>query len=169
MNCSNSFSFSTNGQGNFLPPDVKTWLSGTEQFWVFDKVLTSTFEITGFKNINIHGGKVVGIVTSLNSAALGGAIVEDWGVSIKLNGQIPLVSARSTGVNDWSITTDGPNSNIFEVSKFNTCFEFSSPFQSVRNIQLTNFRASGNGGQTVNNVNIYWNFNFIFYYSYEGE
>jgi hypothetical protein len=41
--------------------------------------------------------------------------------------------------------------------------------QSVTSISLEDTYASGYGGQTAGNINLYWNLNFIVYYKFEGE
>jgi hypothetical protein len=169
MDCLRSFSFSVDGQSNFVPPDVKTWLAGAQEYWTFQRALTSSYIVRGFKNIDVYGVKVVGGVTTLKTAALGGAITEDWFVSVKLNGQLPLLGGTAGVPNDWSITTDGPLSSTYEVSKFNSSFMLESPIKSVIDISLTNFKAIGFGGQTALNINLAYNFNFIIYYKFEGE
>lgn len=170
MDCLQSFSFSSQANSNFTGGQVKTWLAGAQEFWAVDASLSSTFNVAGFKNINIHGVDVIGTFSTLNAAALGGCVIEDWGIQILLNGQIPLVSGNIvTSPNQWAISNSGAFAKIFEVSKFNSSFKLSSPFQSVQTIQLLNLRANGYGGQTTGNINLYWNLNFVFHYSYEGE
>ena len=170
MDCLNSFSFATIGQSNYSGSSVKTWTAGAQEYWALDVSQSSYFDISGFKNINIHGVDVVGTVQTLPQATNGGVVLEDWGVQVFLDGQIPLVSGDiRTTPNQWSITNAGAFAKIFEVGRYSNSFKFSSPFQSVKSVSLLNLRANGYGGQTVNNVNIYWNLNFIFHYSYEGE
>lgn len=170
MDCLQSFSFSTQANSNFSGGQVKTWLAGAQEFWAVDVSLSSTFNIEGYKNINIHGVDVIGTFSTLQAATLGGCVVEDWGVQVLINGQIPLVSGTiQASPNQWSINNSSAFAKVFEVSKFNSSFRLSSPFQSVKSVQLINLRSNGYGGQTVGNVNLYWNLNFVFHYSYEGE
>ena len=169
MECLRSFSFQAGGQSNFTGPDVKTWLLGVQEYWTFQRAQLSTFIPEGFKNIDVYGVKVLGGVTTLKTAPVGGAITEDWFVEIELNGQLPLLGGRLGIIDDWNIQTNGPLSKNFELSKFNSSFMFESPIKSVQTIGLTNFKAIGYGGQTANNVNLAYNFNFIVYYKFEGE
>lgn len=170
MDCLNSFSFSTSGNSNYSGGQVKTWFVGAQEFWAVDASQSSYFDIAGFKNINIHGVDVIGGITTLTSAPTGGVVVDDWRVQVIIDGQIPLVSGSiRTAPNQWAIDNSSSFAKIFEVGKYSNSFKFSSPFQSVKNVGLLAIKANGSGGQTAGNVNLYWNLNFVFHYSYEGE
>jgi len=170
MECINSFSFNTDGNSNFSGGQVKTWTAGAQEFWTVDASQSSFFDISGFKNINIHGVDVIGGITTLTGAALGGCVVEDWRISVIIDGQIPLVSGTiRTSPNQWAIDNSSSFAKIFELGRYSNSFRFSSPFQSVKNVGLLGIKANGSGGQTAGNVNLYWNLNFIFHYTYEGE
>lgn len=169
MDCLKSFSFSSQANNNYTGGEVKTWTTGAQEYWAVDSTFSSTFNIQGFKNINVYGVDVIGTFSTLNGATLGGCVIEDWGIQILLNGQIPLVSGQIVNSpNQWSISNSGAFSKVFEVSKFNSGFRLSSPFESVKSVQLINLRANGFGGQTSGNINLYWNLNFVFHYQYEG-
>lgn len=170
MECLNSFSFSTSGNSNYTGGNVKTWLLGAQEFWAVDASQSSYFDITGFKNINIHGVDVIGGITTLTAAPAGGCVVEDWRVQVIIDGQIPLVSGQiRTAPNQWAIDNSSAFAKIFELGKFSNSLKFSSPFQSVKNVGLLAIKANGSGGQTAGNINLYWNLNFVFHYTYEGE
>jgi hypothetical protein len=169
MACIKNFNFSSNVNTNFTGSDVKTWLLGSQEFWQVDKLINSQFNIQGYKNINIHGLKVVGTIQTLTGSALGGVTVEDWGVSVIIDGQLPLISGVIQTPNDWSIQIGGNSEKTFELGKYNSCVKFESPFESVTNVRITNIKANGYGGQTTGNVNLLWRLNFIFDYSFEGE
>jgi len=170
MDCLKSFSFVSNGNSNYTGGDVKTWTLGVQEYWAVDDNQTSHFDIKGFKNINIHGIDLIGGMTTLVGAPSGGVVIEDWRIGIRINGQIPLISGEvRTSPNDWSIDATSNSVQIFELGKFCNSVKFSSPFQSVKNIDVITIKANGYGGQTIGNINLYWNLNFVFYYSYEGE
>lgn len=170
MECLNSFSFSTSGNSNYTGSNVKTWTAGSEEYWSLDAAQSSYFDITGFKNINIHGVDVIGGISTLPGAASGGVVLEDWRVQVFINGQIPLVSGSiRTSPNQWSIDNSSAFAKIFEVGRYSNSVRFSSPFQSVKDVGLLGIKANGYGGQTGGNVNLYWNLNFVFHYTYEGE
>jgi hypothetical protein len=170
MDCLQSFSFSTSGNSNYTGGNVKTWLLGAQEYWAVDAAQSSYFDITGFKNINIHGVDVIGGITTLTSAPAGGCVVEDWRVQVIIDGQIPLVSGQiRTAPNQWAIDNSSAFAKIFELGKFSNSLKFSTPFQSVKNVGLLAIKANGSGGQTAGNINLYWNLNFVFHYTYEGE
>jgi hypothetical protein len=171
MDCLRSFSVVTSGNANFAPPAVKTWTLGAQEFWQVNESLTSYFVIQGFKNINIFGVDVIGSVYTLTSAPLiGGCVVSDWSVRVDIDGQIPLIGGViDTVPDDWSIDTSSSFVRQFPLGRFTNSVKFSSPFESVRRVGLLGLNANGTGGQTINNVNLAWHFNFVFHYKFEGE
>ena len=170
MDCLKSFSIHTASNSTFSGAQVKTWLSGVETFFQCEPSLDSTFTIQGFKNINIFGVDVIGFVNSIPSAPTAGAIVEDWTIRLRINGQIPFVSGEVVAApNDWGIVTSGNPARTFAIGKYNNSLKFASPFQSVASIQLLQLISQGYGAQTAGNINLSWNLNFVFYYNYEGE
>jgi len=170
MDCLKSFSIATSGNTNFTGGNVKTWTLGLQEFWEVDDNLTSYFVIQGFKNINIFGVDVIGGITTLTGAPLGGCVVEDWRVTVDIDGQIPLIGGVIDAIPDnWSIQTTSNFARRFPLGRYSNSVRFSSPYESVSRVGLINIAANGSGGQTVGNVNLRWDLNFIFHYKFEGE
>jgi hypothetical protein len=170
MNCIQSFSFTSSANDNFVAPDLLAWTApGGMPYFQVDKNYISTFNIQGFKNVNIFGVDVIGdfqpLITTVNPA-----IVSDWQIRMRLNGQMPLISGNITAApNGWSLTQGIPQSQIFTLSRFKTSFKLESPIQSVTSIQLDNLKINGIGPNSLLTVNVSWNLQFIVYYQYEGE
>jgi hypothetical protein len=171
MDCLRSFNFSTRTNGNFTT-GVKTWNTGSNNhFWSADiSSLSSTYNIEGFKNINVFGIDAIGSIQTLTAAGLGGVIVNDWNIDITLNGQRPIIGGNVTAVpNSYSLSTTAVANNVFPISKYSNSIKFAEPFQSVTSIELGGTTASGFGWETSTNINLLWQFNFIVHYKYEGE
>ena len=169
MDCLRSFSFLSSANESTGVLEFKTWGVAPQNYWQYrsDSQL-STFNIRGFKNINIYSVEAQGIVSSLFSSSEN-VIVTDWDFSIQVNGQNPLISGDITAApNNFSIQTQALNPN-FVIGKYSPKFCFESPIQSASSIQITQLRASGIGAQSLININIAWAVNFIVYYKYEGE
>jgi len=171
MSCLKSFNFNANANSNFTGAQVKTWSTvGGPQYWVINTGLLSTFNIQGFKNVNIHKFEVIGNVQTLVGAPNGGVIVEDWDWIIFLNGQQPLISGNITASpNQFNIGLGPVIGNTYEIGKYSPCVTLSSPIESVKSIQIQSLKAQGYGGETAGNVNVSWDVQFIFHYTYEGE
>lgn len=170
MDCLQSFSFTSSANDNFVAPDLLTWTApGLMPYWQVDKNYISTFNIQGFKNVNIYGIDVIGdfqpLITTVNPA-----IVSDWQITMRINGQMPLVSGNITAApNGWSLTQGIPQSQTFTLNRFKTFFKLESPIQSAISIELNNLKINGIGPNNLLNVNVSWNLQFIVYYQYEGE
>ena len=171
MECLRSFNFLASGQSNYTGADVKTWFVGAQEFWSYTRSLSlSTFNIEGFKNVNVYGIDVIGNVSTLPQAVLGGCIPSDWSISLTVNGFVPLVGGFVTVTpNDYSMTIDQANIKSFDLGRYKTKFSLGSPIESVKSISISNLSANGSGGQTAGNLNLQYNFNVIVYYKYEGE
>jgi len=170
MDCLKSFTIATSGNSNFTGTDVKTWTLGLQEFWEVDRNLTSYFVIQGFKNINIFGVDVIGSVSTLKQSSNGGVIVEDWRVRVDIDGQIPLIGGVVDLVPDnWSIQTTSNFVKEFSLGRYSNSVRFSSPYESVRRVGLIGLNSSGYGGQTIGNVSLRWDLNFVFHYKFEGE
>jgi len=169
MDCLRSFNFVAQGQANFVAPDVKTWFVGAQEFWAFERNGSSTFTPRGFKNINVFGIDLVGNIGTQVVPLLGGCIPTDWNATIRINGQLPFIGNVIAPTNDFNFDASSPNSNIFALGRYNPNVKFESPIQSVSSIELTSLRANGSGGQTAGNLNLQYFFNFVVYYTFEGE
>jgi hypothetical protein len=171
MDCYKSFNFQVDTNGNQTGTSVKQWTVGVDQtFWSVTTGTSSTYNIQGFKNINVHGIDVIGSISTLTGAGIGGVIVNDWNIDVSLTGQIPIIGSTITAApNFYSISNTSVQNSTFPIGKYSNSIKFASPYQSVTSIILGNTYATGTGFQTAGSVNLYWNLNFIVYYSFEGE
>ena len=167
MSCIKSFIITSSANETGIgPAQVDTW--GVDNYWIFNKGGTSTFNIEGFKNINIHSIEAQGDVASLIATG-SSVIVNDWSFIIQVNGQNPIIGGNITAApNNYSIVTFGTN-QIFSLSRYNPKFCLDSPIQSVTSINIQGLRASGYGAENLLTLNLAWFMNFIVYYSFEGE
>lgn len=173
MDCLKSFNFQVDFDSTIIGADVKQWTVGVDQtFWsvTAPTILTSTYNIQGFKNINIHHIDLIGSINTFTGSGVGGVLVNDWNIDVSLNGQIPSIGSNITAIpNFYGILNTTPANATFPMGKFCNRISFSSPYQSVRSIVLGRTNATGTGFQTAGSVNLYWNLNFIVHYSFEGE
>jgi hypothetical protein len=168
MDCLKSFTIYTSSSENASAPKIDTWGALYGGYWIYNNGGISTFNIEGFKNINVHGVACQGDVGSTINTG-NSVIVEDWSFIIQINGQNPLVSGTVVAApNNFNITPQAQNP-IFAVGKYNSKFMLSSPIQSAKTITINNLIANGYGNENAAVLNIAWNVNFIVYYTYEGE
>jgi len=169
MECLRSFNFVIGGQANFVAPDVKTWTSGTETFYTFERNGSSTFTPQGFKNIDVYGVSVIGNFGTFNIPVLGGAIPSDWAVRLVINGQYSLLGGVIQPTNDFNLANNVSNINTFKLGRFKPDLKFGDPIKSVSSFQIIQIESNGTGVQTAGNVNLQYLLNFIVYYKFEGE
>jgi hypothetical protein len=169
IDCLQSFSLSSATNDSFSTPDYSVWTIGGQNFWQVKKDGTSTYDIQGFKNINIHAIDVIGDFRPVNAITNGG-IVQDWTTSIRITGTGPLISgALTASPNFLSISTANTGINTFVLSRFKTRVQLSTPIQSAKKIEFFQYVANGIGAQSLISIELVWNLNFVFYYTYEGE
>jgi len=170
MSCLRSFNLRMSLQRDQTGTSIKTWTSGTENFWSLNSAGVSTVNIQGYKNINIYGVDVVGNLSTNTTSAINGVIVNDWTVNVFINGVNPIIDAVvTTSPNNYGIINSTTANNIFALGKYNNSLRFASPYQSVQSIQFQDTNAFGIGYQSALGVNVLWNMNFIFFYKFEGE
>jgi hypothetical protein len=167
MECLRTFNFGAQKDQTFTGADVKTWTAGAQEFFVVDAGVSSTYTIQGFKNINIYGIDIIGTIMT-KPAGVSGCVLEDWAVSVYMDGFAPSAVGSITGTNNWTIVNDD-YANLFNMGKYSNSIRFNSPWESVKKVQLLAIKANGYGGQFIGSVNLYWNLNFVFHYKYEGE
>jgi len=171
MDCLRSFNISINQNVAYAAiGNIKSWANGTNQYFIIEDGFPNltTFEIEGFKNINIFGMSVVGSIMPQLGALTNSAIIDDWSFEIVLNGQLPLISGVVTN-NYFNISSGGIGNKTFYLSKNTNSIMFETPFQSVESIDFNKVKMQGYGVQTLGNVATEWDLNFTFYYKYEGE
>jgi hypothetical protein len=171
MRCHQSFSFFSSDSIFFDSPTLISWGSGSENYWNIDNFSTSTsqFNIQGFKNINIYGVDMIGYVASSTASNFGG-LVHDWGFTLELDGQVPLMSGNITASpNRYAITLANPQIKTFTLTKMKPSVVFTDPIKSVSDILIKGLFANGSNLQSIGSLTLKWSVTFIFYYEYEGE
>jgi hypothetical protein len=170
MDCVRSFSFSASANENVVSPNIRTWGTAPQNYWIYESSAgSSTFNIQGFKNINIFSIEAVGNVGTLTTTGSSGVLVQDWSFLVQINGQNPLVNGNITASpNRFSIVSQ-PTGPLFELSKYNPKLELADPISSPSSIQINRLNASGIGAQNLTQINLAWFMTFVVYYKYEGE
>ena len=167
MDCLRSFSFISSANENAVPPEIKAWTVGGNNYWLYDSNnIQSTFSPVGFKNINVYSIQAIGNVYSLTTGSTG-ALVQDWTWTIQCIGQNATIGGNVIS-GGFSIQTQ-PTNATFGLSKFSPIINFESPLQSIRDINLTGFKVQGIGAENIANINIAWVIVFNVYYKFEGE
>lgn len=172
MECVKSFVIRSTGNENVSSAgsSLDTWGISPRISWAYQKGSgNSTFNIQGFKNINIHSIEVVGDFATSSMNAGFSSVVSNWAFYLQINGKMPYVSGFITpSPNDYAISYPSINP-IIALGSFTPKMVFFDPIQSVQNIQIIDIRASGTSAESLTTVNIGWFVNFIINYSYEGE
>jgi hypothetical protein len=166
MDCFNQFQFNIQNNTTYLSGVTSNrWTDGDNKGWVIlDNSTLSTFNIEGFKNINLYGVKMLGNVQSV--VAIGNrGIVTDYNMDVEITGTVPKISGTFT-TNGYNINTSTPN---IQLGKFQNTIMFSDPIQSVSQIKINNFKAQGLVPESGIGINLNMFLTFYFYYRYEGE
>jgi len=168
MECTKSFTLHSSSSVASAPANI--WTQNSNNYWVLDYNLSSSFVIQGFKNVNIHSIQIIGALET-DPTSSNKCIIQDWGTTLQLQeGTIPQISGNITAApNQWALDNTTAFARLFTLGKYQNKVTFESPFQSVKTIQFLNLNASGIGSQTIIDVSLKWNFQWIFEYSYEGE
>lgn len=170
MDCLRSFVIDASLNQSFaLGPNLSVWTIGTDNYW-FGRTTgaNATFNVQGFKNINIHGIDCVGDMKS--GPGLNSCLIDNWEVTIDLNGQPSILGGSVTPLtNIYNVNTDNVYVNRFVLSKYKRDAKFSSPIKSVTSIDFSGFTASGHANLSLTSVAVNWDLNFIVYYTFEGE
>jgi len=168
MDCMRTFVLKSDANATFSNPNFLTWAVGVQRYWqVITTYPTATFSVQGFKNINIFGVDVIGDFASENPNH---GLIEDWRITLLINGQAPIISGSINPVpNGFNINTDSVFLNRYQLSRYKTSVRFDTPIQSAKTIQFQNYSASGHANQSLTDINLNWDLNFVFYYQFEGE
>jgi hypothetical protein len=171
MDCLRSFNFQVDSNATLTGGNVKTWqTSAGQHFWSASAGTASTYNISGFKNIDVYGVELIGSVQTLTGSGVGGVIVNDWLLDVLISGSPSLIgSSITTTPNFYSINNTTPQNRIFPMGKTSNSVRFADPYKSVQFIQLGQTYASGWGWETSGTVNLYFKYNVIVYYKFEGE
>lgn len=172
MSCYRSFLLHTNAEATFTTAGtnvVNTWGTiGNQHFLAIVNQL-STFNIQGFKNVDIFGVEIVGIVRTFE-AATGKCVLTDWSFEIEVNGNPSLISGEKVVSPDYyNIITTAPEVNKISLGRYINKISFADPIKSVKDIKLTKLTATGNNAETVGTISLSFDLTFNFLYQYEGE
>jgi hypothetical protein len=168
MDCLKSFTIHSSSSLATAPASI--WAQNGNNYWVLENNLSSSFVVQGFKNVLIHAIEIVGDVETIPSSA-NKCLVEDWGTTIQLQGgTIPQISGTITAApNQWQLDNSSAFARLFTLGKYQNKINFPSPFESVKTINFLILNASGIGAESLVNVSLQWNLQWVFYYTYEGE
>jgi hypothetical protein len=171
MDCYRSFSFRAGGNVNITTPELKQWVTGAAQhFWQADAGTSSTYNIQGYKNIDVYGIDLIGSVQSSATAAIGGVIVNDWSINVLVGGQPPLLGGFiTTSPNYYNIDGNAAGNIIYPMGKFSNSLRFGTPLISTKFIQIQKTMCQGIGYETLGSVNLLWDLNFVVFYKFEDE
>jgi len=163
----NQASLATNSNGF-----VQTW--GTLGQYYFSLLhyptnLISIYNLQGFKRPDIYGVSVSGYVQSNFTQSTKNAVIEDWSFTIKINGTSPLISGQIGASDGFQINTTSPLLNIVALSKNTNSIMYSDPYTNVSSVSFEGLHAQGKGAQFLNEIDLFYDLCFTFYYKYEGE
>lgn len=171
MECMRSFNFQVDSNDTMTGGNISQWTTADGQhYWSANGGTASTYNISGFKNIDVYGVDVIGSISTLTTSGVGKVIVNDWNIDFLISGQSPLVGGNITASpNYYSINATTPFNRIFPLGKYSNSLKLAEPIKSVKFVQLGSSYASGFGYETLGAINLYYNLNFIVYYKFEGE
>lgn len=175
--CNNSFAIRIQGASTVAAGNpftsVRTWGTAGQYYFSLDFTPasgSSIYDIGGFKNVNIYGLGVVGYVSGYANSANKCAVVNDWSINVAINGNPPLISGKTSPINDgYGITTGGVPLTRYNLSKYQNSIMLSDPITSVKSIAFNSFYVQGIGAEFLNEIELYYDLNYTFYYRYEGE
>jgi len=164
-----SFAININQNFNFTGTTLVTWNPlGTILPWAVSDTGVSRrtdFNIEGFKNIEVYGFSLVGMVYPNRVAGNNQAIVQDWGVLLTIDGTPNLVNGFF-GTNAFLATQGGKS--IF-LSKDLNKYNLTDPFVSVKKITISALNANGIQYESATSVDLVFQLDIIVYYKFEGE
>jgi hypothetical protein len=173
MDCLRSFTFSCNTIQTFTTggSDLKQWTtSAGNHYWQANVGTFSTYNIVGYKNIDVYGIDVIGTVQTQTNIGTNGVIVEDWNMEVRIGGIAPSIGASiGTGTNFYALDLNNSDNNRFNLGRYTNSLKLASPYSSCTFIQLEQTQAQGIGYQTTGSINLDWSLNFVVYYKFEGE
>jgi len=173
MDCLRSFTFAVNTIQTLTTggSDLKQWTtSAGNHYWQAYAGTFSTFNIVGFKNIDIYGIDVIGNIQTQANIGTNGTIVNDWGIEVRIGGVAPIIGASiGTGTNYYALDLSNSDNNRFSLGKYTNSLKLESPYSSCTFIQLEKTMAQGIGYQTTGSINLDWSLNFVVHYKFEGE
>jgi hypothetical protein len=170
MDCLRSFNFSLGNVGNYTAPEFKYWQIGVQHFWLFQSgAADSTFNIEGFKNINIFKIEICGDINSNNLPVGVSGIVQNWNYELQVIGQNSLIGGSVVAApNGFSMQLQ-PNNPLFQLSKFQRSIEFPTPIQSAKQIIVNALFVDGIANESIVSIQLETFITVTVYYKFEGE
>lgn len=171
MDCLRTFNFTAGAQSNFTGTQIATWGVAPQNYWQAEIGITtvSTFNIQGYKNINVYRIDVVGRVASIIQEPLRKAIVNDWTFLVRVNGQNSQIGGTITTSPNPFVIQDLSINPTFLLGKYNSSIQLESPVASVTSIEIVGLQVSGIGAQDLTSINVGWGATFVVHYNFEGE
>lgn len=174
MDCLRSFSFPINTIKTLTTAsgDVKQWTTtAANHYWQAYFGTFSTFNIVGYKNVDIYGMELIGTVQSQTNIGTNGIIVNDWNLEVRIGGITPVIgSSIGTGTNYYNLDiSTNSDYNRYNLGRYTNSVRFETPYSSTTFIQLEKTQAQGTGFETTGSINIDLNLNLVVYYKFEGE
>jgi hypothetical protein len=173
MDCLRSFTQNIDLSGLTLlslNPVISSW--GSAGNYHFSAICTfsagagvCSFTPQGFKNIDVFGIKLTGLVISDPNNLTLGAIISNWGVNVNLTGTY----AQLSGVyaNQSRPVVQNP-ANIF-LDRYSPEITFSSPIKSLTNVCIQNLYLQANNGELATDIALTGGVQLTTYYKFEGE
>jgi hypothetical protein len=168
MNCLRSFILSVGGNSTVSGGNLAQWGLAPQNYYIATIDGLSTFNIEGFKNVNIHAVEMLGDVSSV----VGGTdqvIVNDWSFQLEILGQNPFLNGGITVTPNTFIMQRQAINPVFTLSRYNTKLTLVDPIVSASTIRIAQLKASGIGARNITAANLQWRMTLIVYYNYEGE
>lgn len=171
MDCLRSFNFALAFQANMpLANGFDTWTIGGQNFWIYQSdFLDSTFNIQGFKNVNIHKIEIAGDIYSASLPLGVKCLVQDWNLDLQLVGQNAIIGGFITPVPNGFNMISQPINPIFILSKYQRSIDFKTPVSSVTSIIVSGLFAEGIANQSLLSAQLEVNIIVTVYYKFEGE
>jgi hypothetical protein len=171
MDCLRSFNIAIAGLANQAAAQgFYSWVLGAQHFWLYQATaLDSTFNVEGFKNINIYKISLNGDVYSGSAPSGVAAIVQNWNVDVQIVGQNAILGGNIDAVPNGLQMFDQPINPIFNLSKFQRDIEFPTPIQSAKEIIVSGLYADGIANESLVSAQLEWFITINVFYKYEGE
>ena len=153
-----------------LNPSISSW--GTVNNYHYSAVCTfsagagvCSFRPQGFKNIDVYGIKVTGLIISDPSSLTLGAIIQNWGLAVNLTGTY----AQLSGVYTNQSQTVLQNPVSIYLDRYSPEINFASPIKSLNNVSIQNLFIQANNGQLNTDIALAGGIQLTTYYKFEGE
>lgn len=166
MDCLRSFYIGLSQNRNYTIGQFRQWGVAGNYHWIIAQQGNSSFNIAGFKNVDLYGIEMLGNIQTTYTPSSAG-IVSDYSFQVGITGQNQLISGDvQLSPNFWNISS---NIQQFDLGKYSNKIFFDSPFSGCTKISFTEIKIQGQNGETLNLLNLDLRLQFKFLYKYEGE